>query len=612
MCFTTKTRNVEKQNSRNVSSTLMELNENEKNNVVKKNNIDNNNRKDNVASSMFFQTKYLSPETKGSIHFNKSKLGRTHFLTSNNNNNDNSYIKRYKLKVNLPPISSGQYHSIKSHPKVNLITYQTKSNYFNTDSQESINNTNPNTNNNNNNKINKNNFPISLKLPYNNNNTSKINNQPSRNNLSLSETKINPQQKHKNKLLPPFHHHPKPPKPSMPSYSSQNLIIPVYSNTNINNSNKPQQHQIPSFIFKAPKIKTNHNISTNPKEQSSSTTSLPLSKQRALFTFPSKSKIKTITKFPFSLIRHSELSQNGKNDFGKVKTNQDSYIMIDSLFDLGDVLIYGVMDGHGQNGHLASKYVKDAIKDYFSTRETYITNKKAKFLINSNIIYNKITKNDYSFLCSFVHNLHEDLTNKAKFDIHFSGTTLNLIFQLGGKLINCNVGDSRSIIITQHKNENKQNKVEAFSTDHKPDIWSEYERIVAQGGEVAPCPNETLKNGIKRIWVKNEKYPGIAISRTIGDLVAHSVGVIETPEFNERDIIEDNICAVVCASDGIWEFLENEDVKNIVMKHYHKGDTKSAVNEIVKEASMKWREEGVVMDDITCIVVFYDLDSLRR
>jgi hypothetical protein len=35
--------------------------------------------------------------------------------------------------------------------------------------------------------------------------------------------------------------------------------------------------------------------------------------------------------------------------------------------------------------------------------------------------------------------------------------------------------------------------------------------------------------GPMRVWVKNEKYPGIAMSRSIGDLIAQTVGVCFKP-----------------------------------------------------------------------------------
>ena len=39
--------------------------------------------------------------------------------------------------------------------------------------------------------------------------------------------------------------------------------------------------------------------------------------------------------------------------------------------------------------------------------------------------------------------------------------------------------------------------------------------------------------GPPRVWLKDQDYPGLAMSRSFGDRVAHSVGVSEEPEIKE-------------------------------------------------------------------------------
>jgi serine/threonine protein phosphatase PrpC len=49
------------------------------------------------------------------------------------------------------------------------------------------------------------------------------------------------------------------------------------------------------------------------------------------------------------------------------------------------------------------------------------------------------------------------------------------------------------------------------------------------------------------------------MSRSFGDRVAHSVGVSAEPETKEFTLsLNDKF--IVIASDGVWEFLSNEDV----------------------------------------------------
>lgn len=38
---------------------------------------------------------------------------------------------------------------------------------------------------------------------------------------------------------------------------------------------------------------------------------------------------------------------------------------------IGNYSIYGIMDGHGSNGHLVSNFVKEKIEEYFNDRKIY-------------------------------------------------------------------------------------------------------------------------------------------------------------------------------------------------------------------------------------------------
>lgn len=83
--------------------------------------------------------------------------------------------------------------------------------------------------------------------------------------------------------------------------------------------------------------------------------------------------------------------------------------------------------------------------------------------------------------------------------------------------------------------------------------------------------HDTLNNdepiGPLRVWLKDQQYPGLAMSRSLGDQVAHSVGVISIPEI-QQFILEEDDKFLVIASDGVFEFLSNEDIANIIMPYY--------------------------------------------
>ena len=56
------------------------------------------------------------------------------------------------------------------------------------------------------------------------------------------------------------------------------------------------------------------------------------------------------------------------------------------------------------------------------------------------------------------------------------------------------------------------------------------------GGIVSQCNDlydDGKEGGPFRVWMKGCDYPGIAMSRSIGDKIAHNIGVINEPEIME-------------------------------------------------------------------------------
>ena len=174
-----------------------------------------------------------------------------------------------------------------------------------------------------------------------------------------------------------------------------------------------------------------------------------------------------------------------------------------------------------------------------------------------------------------------------------------MVFQIGERLICANVGDSRAIIV---KGTNYD--VTPLSIDQKPDDPIESQRIIENGGEISQFEEDGEKSGPFRVWKKGEVYPGIAMSRSIGDFIATTLGVIPEPKFIE-DKIDNETKFIVIASDGVWEFLDNNKVAEIVLPFYKKNDPDGACKALIKESTEWWNKEDIVVDDITCIVVFF-------
>ncbi|MCQ2817457.1 MAG: protein phosphatase 2C domain-containing protein [archaeon] len=297
------------------------------------------------------------------------------------------------------------------------------------------------------------------------------------------------------------------------------------------------------------------------------------------------------------------LSQAGKNEEGEIKTNQDSYLVKFQINGIKNFHMFGVLDGHGENGHFASSLATSFILSYFENAPEL---KMEKSLSN---IYKKIKDNDYDMIKSAYKKAEKSLS-KNSIDFSLSGTTCVICFIIGKKIICSNVGDSRAIVVSQN-NESKNYSVKALSRDHKPTIEEERKRIESKGGMIQKYidTEDGEETGPFRVWQKdsdgeNKGVPGLAMSRSIGDLIGSSVGVEPLAEIREIEINEETKFLIV-ASDGIWEFLDDDKVMNISKKYYETNQNQKLCKTLVKHSTRIWEKEDTVRDDITCVSVFF-------
>ena len=285
-------------------------------------------------------------------------------------------------------------------------------------------------------------------------------------------------------------------------------------------------------------------------------------------------------------------SQAGKGEDGFTKVNQDSFLVLQNEYNLKDFNIFSVMDGHGVNGHLVSRFTTKYFTSFFKNNKKMNSSNE-----DENAVFYRLKKNDYDILKRAFRHAERDIGKNSDIDANFSGTTCVMVFQLGERLICANVGDSRAIMV-------KGTKVIPLSIDQKPDDPEESKRIVENGGEISQFEEDGEKSGPFRVWKKGEVYPGIAMSRSIGDLIASTLGVIPEPKFIE-DKLDKDTKFIVVASDGVWEFLDNNTVRDIVMPYYEKNDPNGACKELIKKSTEWWNKEDIVVDDITVVVVFF-------
>lgn len=250
--------------------------------------------------------------------------------------------------------------------------------------------------------------------------------------------------------------------------------------------------------------------------------------------------------------------------------------------------------------------------------------------------------------------VHAELCRSPHFSAELSGTTLTALFVSGDRLYTSNVGDSRTILVSFEEDARPdQFEIKQLTKDHKPNEVEESRRIYQAGGKVAQAKDARgNSSGPFRIYNKKLMNPGLAMSRSLGDHFAHTLGCSCEPDFLEHQLQpRDRI--VVLASDGVWEYLTNEEVAKILIPFYKpKSERKNriqfedatskeldamqsdqrrasmmglsssqmreracqATQALTEAAEQAWRNNHKVSgqtDDITCVVLFFDMPKVE-
>ena len=316
-----------------------------------------------------------------------------------------------------------------------------------------------------------------------------------------------------------------------------------------------------------------------------------------LYLAPNKNQISSLNN---NITVSSVITMPGLCD-EKEKINQDSYLIKENIFK-ENFSIYGVFDGHGDNGHLISKYISESMNEYFNNKLNYFLTEEDKENLFTENITNIFLKNYTTILKNTSQKIDEDLNTSITYDISQSGTTSVMLFLLNDQLICSNIGDSQCFIFNCDSEDLWT--FEALSFPHLASDEKEQKRILEQGGEIHPYYEQNgIFEGPDRIYAKNKVYPGLVMSRTFGDLEAKKIGVISEPDIIIKKI-DSNAKYIVLGSDGLWDVVKPYDVIRIVRPFFNKGDIEGACQTLMKKAKQQWNKGEDERDDITFIVVF--------
>jgi serine/threonine protein phosphatase PrpC len=233
----------------------------------------------------------------------------------------------------------------------------------------------------------------------------------------------------------------------------------------------------------------------------------------------------------------------------KFKNTMEDFIKIIDQYNTSNMGFFSLYDGHG--GDDPVKFVKEHMPEIL------------KKLINDNqftieeCLKKAFLQMDEKLVCC---------------DSENAGLTATVILKDGNSLYVANVGDSKCILISKNK------ELRDLSYDHKCTDEKEVERIRAAGGLV----------------FNHRVFGQLVLTRALGDLSLKPYGVLAEPYVVKIDITT-NDDYVIVASDGIWDVIFEEHIKQILNTT---GKCEEICNMLISESINKGSK-----DNISCIVI---------
>ncbi|CAL9107557.1 unnamed protein product [Musa textilis] len=283
-------------------------------------------------------------------------------------------------------------------------------------------------------------------------------------------------------------------------------------------------------------------------------------------------------------LQYSSLTQRGYYPGWPDHANQDSFCVKAQFQGNPGLHFFGVFDGHGNFGAECAAFVRDKLTAVLSA--------------DPRLWENPTEACDSAFAAT------NSALHDSEIDDSMSGTTAITVLVRGDTLFVANVGDSRAVAGVRDRD---RVAAEDLSSDHTALRKDECERVRLCGARVLTVTqlksegDEGSDDGgdPPRLWVQNGMYPGSSFTRSVGDSVAESIGVVAVPEIKVVKIT-DNHSFFVIASDGIFQFLSSQAVVDMVSSFV---DPRDACSKIVAESYKLWLEREGRTDDMTIIIV---------
>ena len=264
------------------------------------------------------------------------------------------------------------------------------------------------------------------------------------------------------------------------------------------------------------------------------------------------------------------------------RRGQDTYNIFEVDIEGINIKAFGLYNGHGSKGKECSKYVSDAIEKLISENKNELKNLGSKGDSKE-----QITK---IFVDGFkkIQNGMKDLEN-CPFEL--SGSTATIALIINNKVCYIiNIGDNIAII--GRKSNTKNEPIQLNKIHDVTENKDELERIKNNGGEVR-CNNTSIRcsnnSTFMRIYFKGDPfYPGLTISRSLGDLYSHDL-ISDEPEVSVHTLEKED-GFIFLGTFPFWQYMSSQEVVDFIYKKINENSElkNSIAEEVVKECRKNW------------------------
>jgi serine/threonine protein phosphatase PrpC len=275
--------------------------------------------------------------------------------------------------------------------------------------------------------------------------------------------------------------------------------------------------------------------------------------------------------------------QKGQKSASDPTPNQDNFFVT----HVGPATMYGVADGHGPFGHLVSFRLVQTLP-YFLAKSPH-ANKDWEAALKEAFLS---AQQDLEEFCSS-QNINIQASGAAGSVLVLEEQTVHIAF----------IGDARLMLASWNR---RDSRLIFASKDHKPDLPEEKARLEAAGSEV-----REINPGNHRIYLPSSNFPGLTMSRAFGDTACK--GVLREPEYHKFLMQPTDQWYAIVASDGIWEFMEGEEVCNLTAKKLRLKGPRETLHFLVNASRKRWAHVcGDYCDDITGILIQWNASDSNK